>query len=340
MKVKNVIGVFVLLGATALLAGGIKSSKKSDEKKTTNTPSADNKSAAISSSCNSWMGQICQEVGPTSPTCTSVKAVSKLMGDESCKAALKDIAQAKTAIAAMKKVCTEFADKLCEEIGEKSEFCGMVRKRTPSLPPEKCAEMMEPKKFAQVVGQAKRQEMMKKPLSPEKTKLIAAGDVAAFGPKDAPVTIVEFSDFECSYCSRAAGVVKKIKERFPKQVRFVFRHFPLSFHKKAHLASQASLAAKAQGKFWEYHDILFQNQKALGRQELEKYAEQLQLDMKQFKADLDSGKYKAQVDADLKLGGEVFVSGTPSMFINGKRAQNWQDMNALAKQVAAAAAGK
>ena len=130
-----------------------------------------------------------------------------------------------------------------------------------------------------------------------------------------------------------------IKEKFPGKVRFIFRHFPLSFHKKAHLASQAAIAAGAQGKFWEYHDILFENQKALTRPDLEKYAAKLGLNMTKFKKALDSKTYKARVDGDLKLGGEVFVSGTPTIFLNGKRVQNW-DFNALSKLIEAAAAGK
>ena len=105
-------------------------------------------------------------------------------------------------------------------------------------------------------------------------------------------------------------------------MRVIFRHFPLSFHKDAHLTAQASLAAKDQGKFWEFHDLVFKNQQALTRPDLEKYAQEAGLDMAKFKAALDSGKYKAAVDADMALGGQVYVQGTPTMFINGERVPN------------------
>src|SRR5690606_31096550 len=125
------------------------------------------------------------------------------------------------------------------------------------------------------------------------------------GDADAKVTVVEFSDFQCPYCTRAAEVANKVKENYPKGVRFVFRQFPLSFHQDAHLAAQASLAAAAEGKFWEYHDLLFENQKSLGRESLEKYAEQLGLNMATFKKALDEGTYKDAVDKDIELGGKV-----------------------------------
>ena len=145
--------------------------------------------------------------------------------------------------------------------------------------------------------------------------------------------MVEFSDFECPYCTRAAEVANQIKQKYPKDVRFIFRHFPLSFHKKAHLASQASLAANEQGKFWEYHDLIFANQRALDRADLEGHAKKLGLNMKKFNAALDSAKYKAAVDGDLKLGGLVAVNGTPSMFINGKRIANPTDMANVSKVI-------
>ena len=125
---------------------------------------------------------------------------------------------------------------------------------------------------------------------------------------------------------------------YPKDLKIVFKQQPLPFHKDARPAAKASLAAAKQGKFWEYHDVLFENMKKLKPENLEEYAKGLKLNMKKFKKALDDGTYKAQVDADLKLGGEVNVSGTPTMFLNGKRVANATAFAAIAKDIDAALA--
>jgi len=145
------------------------------------------------------------------------------------------------------------------------------------------------------------------------------GASAARGPDDAPVTIFVFSEFQCPYCSRAQAAITEIEETYGDQVRIVFKSFPLPFHSDAHLASQAALAANEQGQFWEYHDILFENQRALSRPQLEGYAEQLNLDMAQFRDALDSGRFSDQVDAETAEGRSAGVSGTPTFLINGER---------------------
>jgi protein-disulfide isomerase len=99
----------------------------------------------------------------------------------------------------------------------------------------------------------------------------------------------------------------------------VFKHFPLNFHKDAMPAAEASMEAMEQGRFWEYHDLLFANQKALSRADLELYAEQLGLDMAAFKSALDSGKWKAKIQKDMAEGNRAGVQGTPSVFINGRK---------------------
>jgi protein-disulfide isomerase len=147
---------------------------------------------------------------------------------------------------------------------------------------------------------------------------VKPGD-AIKGNKNAPVTIVEFSDFQCPFCSRVNPTIKKIFETYGDKVRVVFKHNPLAFHKDAPLASEAALAAGAQGKFWEMHDVLFANQRQLKRPDLEKYAAQIGLNLEQFNADLDSHKFKAQVDADLAQAKTIGVRGTPNFFINGKK---------------------
>jgi len=110
-----------------------------------------------------------------------------------------------------------------------------------------------------------------------------------------------------------------LKHYGDKDASLVFKHFPLGFHKSAQLAAEASMAANAQGKFWEYQDVLFQNQQTLGRADLEKYAEQVGLDMDKFKNALDSGTFKERVGEDQKLGSKSGVQGTPTIFVNGRK---------------------
>jgi protein-disulfide isomerase len=137
------------------------------------------------------------------------------------------------------------------------------------------------------------------------------------GPEGAPITIVEFSDFQCPFCSRAIGTVDEVMKAYPNQIRLVFRQFPLDFHKQAPKASEAALCAHDQGKFWEYHDTLFANQKALEVPALKGYAKELGLDAAKFDKCLDSGEKGAIVNADLEAGKKVGVNGTPAFFING-----------------------
>jgi protein-disulfide isomerase len=141
----------------------------------------------------------------------------------------------------------------------------------------------------------------------------------ARGPKDAPVTFVEFSDFQCPFCGRAAPMMKQLMDAYPGKIRWIFKHFPLPIHPNAPLAHEASLAALAQGKFWEMHDKIFSNQNSLDRKTYIAYAKELGLDVARFEKDLDSGKYKAVVAADTADGQKVGVRGTPTFFINGKR---------------------
>ena len=139
------------------------------------------------------------------------------------------------------------------------------------------------------------------------------------GPVTAPVTIVEFSDYECPHCGRAAPVLRDLEREFEGRVRVVHMHFPLSGHIHAMAASKAAVAAQRQNKFWEFHDLLFANQSALEAADLERYATQLQLDMTRFRADAQSPATEAQVAADRREGERLQIEGTPTIFINGRR---------------------
>ena len=151
---------------------------------------------------------------------------------------------------------------------------------------------------------------------PRERKTVAAVGYS-LGPEDAPITIVEFSDFQCPYCSRVVPTIKEIAARYPDEVRIVFRHLPLSFHAQARIAAYGSICAGNQGRFWEYHDLLFENQRALQREQLSAYATSLDLDMESFEACMSAPETEALVAADLAAAEELGASGTPAFFING-----------------------
>ena len=139
------------------------------------------------------------------------------------------------------------------------------------------------------------------------------------GPADARITLVEFSDFQCPYCSKAVLEIDEVLKAFPKDVKLIYKQFPLTdLHERAMLASQAAVAAQAQGKFWPMHDKLFANNKKLTRDNMFQWAREMGLDMKRFAADIDSPKTKQQIAQDMKDGDAANVDGTPSVFVNGK----------------------
>lgn len=149
---------------------------------------------------------------------------------------------------------------------------------------------------------------------------LVRGDSIVKGPQDAAVTVVEFADFQCPACGALHPAMQQVmQENAARSVRFVFRHFPLSQHEHAQEAAEASQAAEAQGKFWEYYDLLFTNQNDLTRDGLERYAEQLDLDMDMFRAALDEGTYKEVVQQDASDGRALGVRGTPTVYINGQQ---------------------
>lgn len=146
---------------------------------------------------------------------------------------------------------------------------------------------------------------------------VAIGDAAARGPAKAPVTIVEFSDYQCPYCSRAEVTVEEVLKKYGDKVRLVFRHYPLKFHNNAESAAMGAECAGDQGKFWEMHKAMFSNQAKLSPADLVETAAGLGIDKDKFKTCLDTGKYRAAVQKDFEEGQEYGVTGTPTFFING-----------------------
>ena len=139
------------------------------------------------------------------------------------------------------------------------------------------------------------------------------------GPKDAPVTVVNFSDFQCPFSKRSIDLMESVMKRYDGRVRYVFKHFPLSFHKMAKPASYAAVAAQNQGKFWEYYTKLYSDVKNISEETIVAYAKELKLDMDKFNADRVSPETAAKVQADISQGTLFGVRGTPTMFINGVR---------------------
>ena len=150
------------------------------------------------------------------------------------------------------------------------------------------------------------------------------------GPPDAPVTLVEYGDYECPYCGEAYVVVKALQERLGDQLCFVFRNFPLAqAHPHAEEAAEAAEAAGAQHKFWEMHDLLYENQDALEPEDLVQYARALKLDVPRLVLEMREHLYAERVREDFRSGVRSGVNGTPTFFINGVRHNGPFDLESL-----------
>jgi len=154
------------------------------------------------------------------------------------------------------------------------------------------------------------------------------------GPADAPVTLVEYGDYECPHCRQVAPIVEQLQERFGDRLRYVFRHFPItSAHPNAQLAAEAAEAAAAQGKFWEMHDRIFEHTGPLHRQQLALFAQELDLDMERFERDLDEHVYADRVREDFLSGVRSGANGTPAFFLNGVRYDGAWDLDSLIAEI-------
>lgn len=165
------------------------------------------------------------------------------------------------------------------------------------------------------LGNAKRNELQFIDLSIVYN--LPVNNSATKGPEKAPVTITVFDDFQCPYCARLLPTLENVVNAYPTQVRLVFKHFPLSMHKFARQAAIASIAARNQGKFWPLHDQLFANYNKLNDGLIRELAESVGLDMARFDKDVENPALAQEVAADIKLGTDSGVRGTPSVYVNG-----------------------
>jgi protein-disulfide isomerase len=162
---------------------------------------------------------------------------------------------------------------------------------------------------------------------------VAASNSPVKGPANAPIELIEFSDFQCPFCLRAHPTVAQVLSTYGDRVRFVYRHFPLANHPNARPAAEASACAAEQGKFWPYHDRLFANPSKLADGDLKRNAAELSLDTTKFNACFDSHKYRADVDADVRAGEDAGVSGTPAFFVNGRMISGAQPFEAFKRVI-------
>lgn len=153
------------------------------------------------------------------------------------------------------------------------------------------------------------------------------------GDFSAPITIVEFSDFECPFCNRFHPTVKQALEEYPDKVRWVYKHFPLSFHPNAQPAAEASECAAEQGKFWEFADGIFENQSSMGEDFYKELAGSVGVNQGQFDECVSSRKYQSKVEADFKEGQAAGVRGTPGSFVNGVSVSGAVPYSALKAQI-------
>ncbi len=158
---------------------------------------------------------------------------------------------------------------------------------------------------------------------------IAKADRPSRGPDNAPIEMIEFSDFQCPFCRNAFSIVNQVLATYGDRIHFVYRHYPLANHPRARPAAEASQCAAEQGKFWQFYDKLFGDQSRLSDEDFKQHATQLGLETAQFNACVDSHKYGAEIDIDIQAANEAGVSGTPAFFINGRMLSGAQPFEAF-----------
>lgn len=212
--------------------------------------------------------------------------------------------------------CDSAAAFVCNEIGEKSGVCELIQGAKETMTPDRCEKMLaDPERTLMDLRQMEESRL---PLSIDKQALLAASDPPSYGPDDAPVTVVLFSDFDCSNCVYTGHYARELKNDFGNDVRVIFRHHPEG-GRWSFLAAEASLAAHAQGRFWEYYTQLFNNPHDMSRETIFRCAKEIGLDLKAFERSLENHDHRVAVEADIALGRTVLVGPAPYFFVNGRR---------------------
>jgi protein-disulfide isomerase len=162
---------------------------------------------------------------------------------------------------------------------------------------------------------------------PDKVHNVDVGNAPSKGPVGAPITVIEFADFECPYCAMMSPVLEQVWQQHSQEMRFVYKFLPLSGHVHGDPAARAAIAAMAQGKFWEMHDKLFANREHLEQTDLDGYAKELGLDLNRFHSDMQANATTERIAADRKQADALEVKGTPTIYLNGRDFDIHQDMN-------------
>lgn len=267
--------------------------------------------------CAVLQQRLCGMAGERGQVCTAAKQLTELMSEDSCALNLQEFGALQSKHTERRKPCAELTVKVCEKTGPQSKPCATVNEQVQSVDAAECSKLLS--RVDSVVENLKRQELASAPLDAKNQAKIAAGEAPSFGPVNAKVTLVQFSDFQCPFCARAAKVTQQIREQYADRVRFVFHNFPLANHSRARPAALAAIAAHSQGKFWSFHDRLFANQSRLEEGDLLGYAKSEGLDLARFKKDRESEAFSNELLTEQVLGASVAVQATPTLFLNGER---------------------
>lgn len=325
-----VLGALLIGGAAGWFGRG---GGEASATPTTDAPAVVGSAAAPgdATTCSKWADEVCTGAGAQSEGCAQAKGAAELLTEKACSEALNHLPMTMEKLKSARASCDELVGKICTELGKETETCKMVTETTKRFPPKQCKDMLQ--NFGEVMTELRQLEKQNGPIEPAIVAAQRAGDAPGFGPVDAKLAIVEYSDFECPFCTRAAATVSKLKEKYGDKVRFVFRQYPLPMHRNAEVAAQASLEAHAQGKFWQLHDLMFENQRTLDRAKILELAKTAGMDVKKLEKALDDGTHAVAVQNDMKLGDQIGVSGTPTMIVGDKRVQNPTDFDSIASMV-------
>jgi protein-disulfide isomerase len=282
--------------------------------------------AVAADSCERWLAEVCRRTGGKSETCETIQLSIELLTPDACAVALAAPAFLDERMKVHARACQDLRDRLCSDLGARTRSCKTAREQSKSFTPERCLKMLGG--YAQTRSQLAAQNDAYR-VSKEVATRLASGDAPSRGPSQAKLQLVAFVDFENRFCAQGAAVWRELEAQYGEQLRVVVRMFPLPDNPHARLAAEAALAAHAQGKFWEMHDLLLANQTKLERPALEHYASQLHLDLRAFKTALDRHTYAPAIDADLAIAKELSLVAMPTVYLNGERMLNGVDRELL-----------